>query len=86
MDFHPVRRRVAKICLWLAILAMAISVGGNVFQMVVIDPVWSASPPESVHAFFSGTPFYEAIRRFHQNLSRLVGVVHNLRPIFAHPN
>ena len=54
---------------------MAISVGSNVFQMVVIDPIWSASPPESVGAFFSGTPFLEAIRGFHQNPFFLVGAV-----------
>lgn len=54
---------------------MAISVGSNVFQMVVIDPIWSASPPESVGAFFSATPFLEAIRGFHQNPFFLVGAV-----------
>jgi len=41
----------------------------------VIDPIWSASPPASVGAFFSGTPFLEAIRSFHQNPFFLVGAV-----------
>jgi hypothetical protein len=75
MSFHSLRSSAANICLWLAILTMAVSVGGNVFQMVVIDPIWSASPPESVRAFFSGTPFLDAIRRFHTNPYFLVGAV-----------
>lgn len=75
MSVRSVRRSVSNTCLWLAVLTMAISVGGNVFQMVVIDPIWSASPPESVRAFFVGTPFLAALRRFHLNPIFLVGEV-----------
>lgn len=43
--------------------------------MVVIDPIWSAAPPESVHAFFVGTPFAQALARFHLNPLLLVGEI-----------
>src|SRR6266704_3556843 len=46
-----------------------------VFQMVVIDPIWTASPPESVRAFFLGTPFAQALARFHLNPLLLVGEI-----------
>lgn len=32
--------------------------------MLVIVPLWSASPPESVRAFFGGTDFYSTVRNF----------------------
>jgi hypothetical protein len=31
--------------------------GGTLYQMVVIVPMWSAAPPESVRAFFEGTAY-----------------------------
>jgi hypothetical protein len=67
MNPQPVRKSIAEICLWVAILAMAISVGGNLFQMSVIDPIWSASPPASVQAYFSDSRHMDALRSFHQN-------------------
>jgi uncharacterized membrane protein len=56
------------ICIWIAIITTAISLGGNIFQMTVIDPIWSGSPPESVRFLASGNPLFEAVKRFHTNL------------------
>ncbi len=75
MSFKSARTSIATLCLWVAILQAAVSLGGNVFQMVVIDRVWSASPPESVRAFFVGTPYYELLKSFHLSPLLFVGVI-----------
>jgi hypothetical protein len=56
------------------VTAIAISIGGNVFQMIVIDPIWSASPPESVR-WVSGTPLVSRLARFHANPLGLIGLL-----------
>jgi hypothetical protein len=61
------RNTISTACLWIAILAMTISLGGNLFQMMVVDPLWSAAPPGSVQTYFSNVQHFEALRRFHQN-------------------
>ncbi len=58
------RNRITQVLLWLSILTMSIWVGGTVYQMVVVVPQWSASPPESVRTFFLGTQYNEMIRNF----------------------
>jgi len=58
------RDRVAQVLLWLAVLSRSVWVGGTLYQMLVIVPMWSASPPESVRAFFSGTSYNETIWNF----------------------
>jgi len=69
------RALITNICIWIAAVALAISVGGNLFQRTVIDPVWSASPPESVQAFSSETSLVSGLKRFHQNAIYLFGLV-----------
>ena len=49
------RERIVRFFLWWAVLGFSIWVGGTLFKMLVIVPLWSASPPESVHAFFKGS-------------------------------
>ena len=58
------RNRILTFCLWLSVLALTTWVGGTVYQMMVIVPLWSASPPESVLAFFQGTAYNQTIFRF----------------------
>ncbi len=58
------RDLVVKILLWYNVLSLAIWVGGTVYQMLVIVPMWSATPPESVQAFFKGTAFMTTIWNF----------------------
>ena len=43
--------------LWIAVLSWGIWVGGTIYQMAVIVPIFSASPPESLRAFLSSTDF-----------------------------
>ena len=49
------RNRILLISLWLSVIALTTWVGGTLYQMLVIVPLWNASPPESVRAFFQGT-------------------------------
>lgn len=58
------RNRIAQILLWVSILGFTTWVGGTLYQMLVIVPMWSASPPESLRAFLSGTRFNEMIGHF----------------------
>jgi hypothetical protein len=50
--------------LWLSVLALSTWVGGTLYQMLVVVPLWSASPPESVHAFFRGTDYNRTVFNF----------------------
>jgi hypothetical protein len=58
------REQALNLLLWYVIFAWASWLGGTLYQMLVIVPMWSASPPESVRAFFRGTPFNRNIRHF----------------------
>ena len=58
------RNRITQVLLWLAVLGLSVRVGGTLYQMLVIVPMWSASPPESVRAFFLGTRYNETIWNF----------------------
>jgi hypothetical protein len=58
------RNRILLICLWLSVIALSTWVGGTLYQMLVIVPLWGASPPESVKAFFHGTEYNRTIPYF----------------------
>jgi hypothetical protein len=49
--------------LWWSVLAIGVWIGGTVYMMLVINPIWSASPG-SVEAFFGGTTFTDHILNF----------------------
>ena len=55
------RDRIAQVLLWLAVLGLSVWLGGTLYQIVVIVPIWSHSPPESVRSFFLGTKYNETI-------------------------
>lgn len=59
-----VRERALVVFLWLSVIALTTWVGGTLYQMVVIIPLWNASPPESVRAFFQGTDWNRTIFNF----------------------
>lgn len=59
-----IRNRIAQISLWLAVIGLSVWVGGTLYQMLVIVPMWNSSPPESVRAFFLGTGYNETIWNF----------------------
>ena len=81
MSTHPVRNVISSVCLWIAILAATINVGGNLFQMMVVDPVWSAAPPASVQVYFSDVRHFEALRNFHNNPFLFVGLLCHLASV-----
>ena len=58
------RYRALNLLLWYSILAWGTWFGGTLYQMLVIVPMWSASPPESVSAFFLGTEYNRTIFHF----------------------
>jgi uncharacterized membrane protein len=79
------RKIALLICLWASMLTLTVSVGGNLFQAVVIDPVWSASPPESLETVgktSSESSIMHGVTLFHQNpISRFGLICLALSPI-----
>ena len=49
--------------LWLAGIFVALWVGGTLYQMLVIVPIWTASPPESLRSFLR-TDYVHMVLRF----------------------
>jgi hypothetical protein len=68
------RFTATAVCLWIAVITVATSVGGNVFQSVVVDPIWSGAPPDSVRAF-ARSSLPTAIARFHLNPLFAIGLL-----------
>jgi hypothetical protein len=58
------REQALNALLWYAVLAWGTWIGGTLYQMLVIVPMWSSSPPESVRAFFLGTEYNHTIFNF----------------------
>ncbi len=58
------RSRFLAMVLWLSVIGLSTWVGGTLYQMLVIVPIWSGSPPESVRAFFQGTDYNRTIFHF----------------------
>lgn len=58
------RNKLFVFFLWLAVIGFSLWVGGTLFSMTVIVPMWSESPPESVKEFFGGTSFNKYIFNF----------------------
>ena len=59
-----VRNQVLSLLLWYAIFAWGAWLGGTLNQMVVVVPMWSDSPPDSVRAFFQGASYNKTIFHF----------------------
>ena len=59
-----IRNQALNFLLWYAIFAWAIWLGGTLYQMLVVVPMWSASPPESLRAFLQGTDYNRTIYHF----------------------
>lgn len=58
------RRKLFDLFLWMAVIGFSIWVGGTIFNMSVIVPMWSETPPLSVKAFFGETSFNKYIPNF----------------------
>lgn len=59
-----IRDRILVGLLWLAVITLTTWVGGTLYQMLVIVPLWSSSPPDSVREFFQGTDYNRTIYHF----------------------
>jgi Zn-dependent protease with chaperone function len=48
------RRRftIAQIFLWLFVITLGITLGGGLYETLVVMPLWAAAPPESVIAYY----------------------------------
>jgi hypothetical protein len=58
------RYKTLDILLWYSVFAWATWFGGTLYQMLVIVPIWSAAPPDSVQAFFGGTEYNRTVMHF----------------------
>ena len=58
------RDRLLTFFLWFAVIAWSTWFGGTLYQMLVVVPMWSAAPPESVREFFLGTTYTAHIFNF----------------------
>lgn len=58
-------QKIAKILLWIAVIAWGIWLGGLIYEMVVIMPLWSANLPQSVIEWNSRPDFVVNPTRFY---------------------
>jgi len=65
-NYSPMSSRdiVTAAVLWVSVLAWSIWVGGTIYQMLVVVPMWSAQLPESLEAFLKNTNYVRDILRF----------------------
>jgi len=59
------REKLFIIFLWLSVINLSIWVGGTLFHMIVVLPIWSQPLPGSVKDFFGGTRAYEYLLDFY---------------------
>jgi uncharacterized membrane protein len=59
-----IREKTLLWSLWLAVLVVALWVGGTLYQMLVIVPLWTASPPESLRNFLAADYAHTVLRFF----------------------
>src|SRR5450432_1626252 len=50
--------------LWFAVISLGLWVGGTLFHILVIQPLWTTNPPVSVNFFFTKTTFNKTIWNF----------------------
>ncbi|MEO6583139.1 MAG: hypothetical protein ABIO05_02375, partial [Ferruginibacter sp.] len=57
------RKNLYTFFIWLAVIGFSIWIGGTIFSMCVVVPMWSESP-ETIKEFFGGTNFNKYILNF----------------------
>ncbi|MDP4262824.1 MAG: DUF1772 domain-containing protein [Bacteroidota bacterium] len=55
---------IFRFFLWWSVLSLGLWVGGTLFHILVVEPLWSYNPPDSVRFFFSETRFNETVWNF----------------------
>ena len=59
------RQKLYLIFIWLSVINLSIWIGGTLFHMIVVLPIWSQPLPGSVYDFFGGTRAYEYLLNFY---------------------
>ena len=59
------RQKLFIFFLWLAVINLSIWIGGTLFHIIVVLPIWSQPLPGSVKEFFGGTRAYEYLLDFY---------------------
>ena len=59
------REKLLIFFLWLSVINLSIWIGGTLFHMIVVLPIWSQPLPGSVKDFFGGTRAYEYLLDFY---------------------
>ena len=59
------RRKLFTIFIWLSVINLSIWIGGTLFHMIVVLPIWSQPLPGSVKEFFGRTRAYEYLLDFY---------------------
>ena len=59
------RQKLFVAFLWLSVINLSIWIGGTLFNMIVVVPLWSKPLPGSVTDFFHGTNAYKCLLDFY---------------------
>ena len=59
------RRKLFILFLWLSVINLSVWIGGTLFHMIVVLPIWSKLLPGSVSDFFGATLAYEYLLDFY---------------------
>jgi hypothetical protein len=69
------RKKLFPIFLWLSVINLSIWIGGTMFHMIVVLPLWSRPLPGSVENFFGGTRAYEYLLDFYGPMWMLIRIL-----------
>ena len=69
------RKNLFIIFLWLSVINLSIWIGGTMFHMIVVLPLWSRPLPGSVESFFGGTRAYEYLLDFYGPMWMLMRIL-----------
>jgi Domain of unknown function (DUF1772) len=58
------RDAVTLVLLWISVLSWSIWFGGTIYQMLVVVPMWSVRPPDSLLAFLKNTNYTRDVLKF----------------------
>lgn len=59
------RQKLFIVFMWISVINLSIWIGGTIFHMIVVLPLWSQPLPGSVKEFFGGTRLYEYLLDFY---------------------
>ena len=80
----PRRGPFARVSLWLFVVALSLQMGAGLYEMRVVTPLWSASPPASVRAWNAdGARAIEPRAKFWRYCTAAVGLTAALALVSA---